>query len=138
MSDKESSRSEERVSKQAVALGDRLVQTLKELVQIPSENMPPAGAELGCQQYVHERLVSLGLKAEMYEINSVPGLADHPAFRHKRDYTNRPNVAAVWPGAGGGKSLLLSGHIDTVPRGSAKWNYDPFGATIEGNRLYGL
>ncbi len=138
MSDKKSSRGEERVYKQVVALSDRLVQTIKELVQIPSENTPPVGAELGCQQYVHERLASLGLKAEMYDIGSVPGLTEHPAFRHAREYTNRPNVAAVWQGAGGGRSLLLSGHIDTVPRGSAKWNYDPFGATIEGNRLYGL
>ncbi len=138
MSSQETSRREERVAKTVGALGSRLVQTIKELVQIPSENTPPVGAELGCQQYVHERLVNLGLKAEMYDIRNVPGLADHPAFRHTRDYTNRPNVAAIWPGTGGGRSLLLSGHIDTVPRGSAKWNYDPFGATIEGNRLYGL
>lgn len=34
--------------------------------------------------------------------------------------------------------LLLSGHIDTVPRGSEPWCRDPFGAMIEGNRLYGL
>jgi len=138
MGSQDASRSEGQVAKSVGKLVPRLVQTIKELVQIPSENTPPTGAELGCQQYVHERLVGLGLKAEMYDINNVPGLTDHPAFRHSRDYRNRPNVAAVWPGTGGGRSLLLSGHIDTVPRGSAKWNYDPFGATIEGNRLYGL
>ena len=138
MSTQEASRRDERVAKTVGALAPRLVQTIQELVQIPSENTPPVGAELGCQQYVYERLVNLGLQAEMYDLKNVPGLADHPAFRHTRDYTNRPNVAAIWPGAGGGRSLLLSGHMDTVPRGSAKWNYDPFGATIEGNRLYGL
>jgi acetylornithine deacetylase len=127
-----------RVLQATAALRSRLVQTIAELVQIPSENTPPVGAELGCQQYIHERLRGLGLQAEMYELSSVPGLTEHPAFRHNRDYRQRPNVAAVWPGTGGGKSLLLSGHIDTVPRGSAPWNYDPFGATIEGNRLYGL
>ncbi|HEX4950742.1 MAG TPA: M20/M25/M40 family metallo-hydrolase [Blastocatellia bacterium] len=126
------------VAQATAALRERLVKTIAELVRIPSENTPPVGAELGCQQYVCERLQSLGLHAEMYELSSVPGLTDHPAFRHTRDYTNRPNVAAVWPGTGGGRSLLLSGHIDTVPRGSAEWSYDPFGATIEGNRLYGL
>jgi acetylornithine deacetylase len=128
----------ELVSQQTAALRERLVTTITELVQIPSENTPPVGAELGCQQYVYERLRGLGLQAELYDLNSVPGLREHPAFRHTRDYKNRPNVAAVWPGTGGGKSLLLSGHMDTVPRGSAHWNYDPFGATIEGNRLYGL
>jgi acetylornithine deacetylase len=141
MSAQEALRSElrdERLSKATAALRPRLVQTIAELVQIPSENTPPVGAELGCQQYVHERLKSLGLRSEMYDIRGVPGLSEHPAFRHARDYADRPNVAAVWPGRGGGKSLLLSGHIDTVPRGTAKWNYDPFGAKIEGNRLYGL
>jgi len=32
---------------------------------------------------------------------------------------------------------LLSGHIDTVPRGTQPWTRDPFGGEIEGNRLYG-
>lgn len=117
---------------------NRLVQTIRELVQIPSENTPPAGAELECQRYVYERLAWLGLKAQMYDVQGVAGLAEHPLFRSGRDYTNRPNVAAVWPGSGGGKSLLLSGHIDTVPRGSEPWSRDPFGAVVEGNRLYGL
>src|SRR5215475_10578172 len=130
--------SEDRVSKIASALRERLVRTITELVQIPSENTPPTGAELGCQQYVHERLSALGMKSEMYDIRDVPGLGEHPAFRHKRDYANRPNVAALWQGSGGGRSLLLSGHIDTVPRGSARWSRDPFGAAVEGNHLYGL
>ena len=141
MNTKESSRGgtlEDRVSKTAGALRERLVRTLAELVRIPSENTPPTGTELGCQQYVHERLSALGLKSEMYDIRDVTGLVEHPVFRHKRDYTDRPNVAAIWQGSGGGRSLLLSGHIDTVPRGSARWSRDPFGAAIEGNRLYGL
>ena len=129
---------EDRVSKTARGLRERLVKTIAELVQIPSENTPPIGDELGCQQYVHERLNALGMKSEIYDIRGVPGLTEHPAFRHKRDYADRPNVVARWQGSGGGRSLLLSGHIDTVPRGSARWSRDPFGAAIEGNRLYGL
>jgi acetylornithine deacetylase len=33
--------------------------------------------------------------------------------------------------------LLLSGHIDTVPRGSQRWNRDAFGAEVQDNRLFG-
>jgi acetylornithine deacetylase len=33
--------------------------------------------------------------------------------------------------------LVLSGHIDTVPRGAAHWTRQPFGGEVEGNRLYG-
>jgi acetylornithine deacetylase len=129
---------EKRVVAAAQRLRGRLVQTISEMVRIPSENSPPAGSELECQRYVHARLAALEFQSELYELTSVPGLTQHPAFRHDRDYTNRPNVAAIWRGSGGGKSLLLSGHIDTVPRGSEPWARDPFGAEIEGNLLYGL
>jgi acetylornithine deacetylase len=129
---------EKRVIAAARKLRGRLVQTISEMVQIPSENSPPAGSELACQQYVNALLEGLGFQSELYELTSVPGLTQHPAFRHDRDYANRPNVAAIWRGSGGGKSLLLSGHIDTVPRGSEPWTRDPFGAEIEGNLLYGL
>ena len=94
---------EDRVSKTARGLRERLVMTITELVQIPSENTPPIGDELGCQQYVHERLNALGMKSEMYDIRGVPGLRAHPAFRHRREYANRPNVAAIWQGSGGGQ-----------------------------------
>jgi acetylornithine deacetylase len=46
-------------------------------------------------------------------------------------------VAARLRGAGGGRSLVLSGHIDTVPRGAAPWTRDPFGGEISAGRLYG-
>jgi acetylornithine deacetylase len=120
------------------ALRDRLVQNIVELVRIPSENTPPLGAELECQHHISKCLADLDLKVELYELDQVAGLREHPVFKAGRDYTDRPNLMAVWPGTGGGKSLLLSGHIDTVPRGSERWHRDPFGAEIEGNRLYGL
>ena len=127
-----------RLAGTAAALRDRLVRTLADLVMISSENTPPTGLELECQQYISHRLTQLGLKAELYEPHTVPGVTEHPVFLAGRDYSNRPNMIAVWPGTGGGKSLLLSGHVDTVPRGSEPWQRDPFGAVIEGNRLYGL
>lgn len=131
-------RVDQRLAELALAQRARLIQTITELVQIPSENTPPVGAEGDCQRYVFERLKRLGLEAEMYHPLTVNGINEHPEFKSGRDYTDRPNVAAVWPGSGGGRSLLLSGHIDTVPRGSEPWSRDPFSAAVEGNRLYGL
>src|SRR5207237_394650 len=66
-----------------------------------------------------------------------PGLATHPLYWPGRPYTTRPNVAAVRKGTGNGKSLILSGHIDTVPAGSEPWTRNPFSGEIEGNHLYG-
>jgi len=117
---------------------DDLIQTTAALVRIPSENTPPTGGEQDCQKLVFSRLRSLGIPAEMYLIGSVPGLTSHTEFRPGRDYTSRPNIAGVISGSGGGRSLILSGHIDTVPRGSLPWARDPFAAAVESNRLYGL
>ncbi len=55
------------------------------------------------------------------------------------NYRNRPNVVGRLAGSGGhGRSLILNGHTDTVtvePR--SEWQRDPFGAEIEGGRMYG-
>lgn len=129
---------EERLVERARLRQDDLIETTAALVRVSSENTPPTGTEQDCQKVVLARLQSLGIAAEMYLIGSVPGLTSHPEFRSGRDYTNRPNIAGVIPGSGGGRSLVLSGHIDTVPRGYLPWTRDPFGAVVEGDRLYGL
>lgn len=116
---------------------DRLVFILRELVQIPSENTPPWGAEGACQEQIAGLLRELGWNPRLYTLDEVPGLSEHPAFFAGRDYRNRPNLGARLCGSGQGRSLLLSGHIDTVPRGSLPWTRDPFGGAIEGNRLFG-
>jgi acetylornithine deacetylase len=65
------------------------------------------------------------------------GIEEHALYWRGREYTNRPNVGARMPGTGGGRSLVLSGHVDTVPVGAQRWTRDPFGGQVEGNRLYG-
>ena len=115
----------------------RLVEILRELVCLPSENRAPFGDEQACQEYLATQLRGLGLTPRLYLPTEVAGLQDHPLYWPGRDYANRPNLVATCPGRGDGRSLILSGHIDTVPAGSAPWTRDPFGGTIEGNRLYG-
>src|SRR5215472_12401826 len=116
---------------------DRLVEIVSDLVRIPSENTPPTGAELACQNYVAGSLRRLGWTPRMYDLDTVPGLTQHPLFWNGRTYKERPNVGARREGSGGGRSLLLTGHIDTVPRGTQPWTRDAFFPHLEGNRLYG-
>jgi acetylornithine deacetylase len=116
---------------------DRLVGIIRDLVRIPSENTPPTGAELACQNYVVGFLGNLAWQPCVYDLAGVTGLEQHPLYWKGRDYRNRPNVGARRKGSGGGRSLLLSGHIDTVPRGTQPWTRGAFDGSLEGNRLYG-
>ncbi|HYH12024.1 MAG TPA: M20/M25/M40 family metallo-hydrolase, partial [Thermomicrobiales bacterium] len=52
-------------------------------------------------------------------------------------YENRPNLVAHVPGTGGGRSLMLQGHVDVVDPGDpALWSHDPWGER-DGRRVYG-
>ncbi len=116
---------------------DRLIEITQKLVRIPSENTPPEGAEKACQLWLAEQLQAIGLEPDIYFPNEVAGLREHALFWGDREYGNRPNLAAKRKGRNGGRSLLLSGHIDTVPRGTQPWTRNPFSGDVEGNRLYG-
>lgn len=50
---------------------------------------------------------------------------------------NRSNLVARLGGKSGLLPLAFTGHVDTVPLGAKPWRKDPFGAAIEGDRLYG-
>ncbi|MDH3738704.1 MAG: M20/M25/M40 family metallo-hydrolase, partial [Alphaproteobacteria bacterium] len=70
-------------------------------------------------------------------------LPTHEALRQSGlqdvlNYRDRPNVVATFRGAGGGRSLILNGHIDTVTiEPTGEWTRDPFGAEIENGLMYG-
>jgi len=52
-------------------------------------------------------------------------------------YEGRPNLVARIPGSGGGRSLMLQGHVDVVDPGDpALWTHDPWGERV-GGRIYG-
>ncbi len=52
--------------------------------------------------------------------------------------SDRPNLVSTIDFGPGGSHLILCGHLDTKPVGGAQWTVDPFGADIDGDRLYGL
>lgn len=107
------------------------------LVRIPSENHPPTGNEGKCQEFIASWLASAGIPARLLLLGDVAELMSHSAFLPGRDYTERPNVLARLEGKGSGRSLLLSGHVDTMGTGDDPWTYPPFGGDIQNGRLYG-
>jgi acetylornithine deacetylase len=117
---------------------DAIIELQQDLVRFDSVNMPPWGKEGPCQAFVAKRMRSLGLDVDIFAPDSLPGIQQHPAWLHGRDYSDRPNVVGTLTGSGGGPSLHLSAHADVVPIGDrSQWITDPFGGQIIDGKIYG-
>lgn len=121
---------------------EELITLTANLVSIATENTPPGGGEIAGQKFIQNWLEGIGIDSELIELVDVKGLSKHRLFYEsqgyeRRDYSGRPNLAARMKGAGGGKTLILSGHIDTMPAGKTHWKHDPFGGEIADGKLYG-
>ena len=117
---------------------DEIVRMTQELIQIPSENRPPHGYEKECQEHLARKFSEVGMDVDMFLPTDVEVLTGHPGFLRGRDYTGRPNVVGVVKGEGGGRSLILSGHIDTSPKEPMPWGvHGPFSGDVEDGRIYG-
>lgn len=116
---------------------EQLLRTLEDLIRIPSENRSPEGEEAACQQYLVDRLRAGGYQYDLYSLDEVAALRGHTLSTPNREYPGRPNLSTVRRGDGGGRSLILSGHIDTVPRGTLPWTRKAFEPVREGDRVYG-
>jgi acetylornithine deacetylase len=112
----------------------RGVRILQQLVQEGSTR----GNESSAQAVIIEKCRKLGLTLDIWEIGK-DALIKHPAFSSDRkDFSGNPNVVATLKGTGGGRSLILNGHIDVVPEGDRNdWEDDPFSGRIEDGKLYG-
>ncbi|WP_201713223.1 peptidase [Rossellomorea arthrocnemi] len=112
----------------------RTIKLLQRLVQEDSvrEN------ESKAQAIIIEKCRKLGMELDIWEINEID-IENHPFYRcDRKNFKGNPNVVGVLRGTGGGKSLLLNGHIDVVPEGDRKdWLHDPYSGVIEGGKLYG-
>ena len=110
-----------------------LVALVGDLVRLPS----PLGQEAAAQAYVAAYLRDAGLAVQSWDLDdalrTLPEGGDSGV-----PFVGRPNVAGVLAGAGGGRSLILNGHIDVVsPEPLEAWTHDPWAATIADGRMYG-
>jgi len=104
------------MSRAATSLSDLIC----ELVAIESVNpdlVPSGSGETAIAQYVASWMSAAGLDVEIVE--PVPG---------------RPSVVGVLRGTGGGRSLMLNAHMDTVGAGGMP---DAFSPRVEEERIYG-
>ncbi len=113
---------------------DRAVHRLQRLVQAEAV----VGNEAGAQVIVAEALKAAGARVDVFEVDP-DMLGSHPGWGPTdADYRGRPNVVGVLAGTGGGRSLILNAHIDSVVPGAPElWDRDPWSAVISDGRLYG-
>lgn len=136
----EMTRVEERVLERVRAGRDELVGLLGELIacdttaRVPGD---PARDEARLQEILALHLRALGADVEVWEPEPfVPG--ESPVIPYELDFDGRPQLVARLAGAGGGRSLLLNGHIDAVPYGDlARWDSHPLAAEVRDGFLYG-
>jgi acetylornithine deacetylase len=105
-----------------ITINRQYLQTLlNELIQIESVNPDLAkkgDGEREIAQYIGSYLEALGLGVRYQEVEK-----------------NRINVIGVYRGSGGGKSIMLNGHTDTV--GVDRMEIEPFVPEYKEGRVYG-
>lgn len=136
----ERSRIEERVLARVRDGREELVGLLSELVACDTTSRggdEPARDEEKLQAILAGRLRTLGAEVRVWEPEPIePG--ETPACPVHLDFRGRPQLVARMAGAGGGRSLLLNGHIDAVPYGDLdRWQSHPLKAEVRDGRLYG-
>ena len=102
---------------------DEVVETLRDLIRIPSVNPPPEGGdgELRAARYIASVLTDAGLQPEVVE-----------------PFPGRGSVHARLHGDGtGGEPFLLLSHLDVVPAPPAAWTHDPFDGDVTDGYIYG-
>jgi acetylornithine deacetylase len=120
-------------------LASDIVELTRALVRIPTETCPPHGNEGPGQRYLDAYLrEQLSWETDVFLPTDVRGIEQHPGWWPGLDYTDRPNVVALRKGTGGGRSVILNGHIDVVAAGNpALWRHEPYSGVIEDGRIYG-
>jgi len=128
-----------RVLEKVDSLRNEVIEFLRQMVQIPSLSGTPEEGRV--QRLVAEKLEGIeGMEIDVWEPRA-EDLERYPLYPIRLgswSYENRPNVVGILKGAKSGKSLILNGHVDVVSSEPASaWTHDPWGAEIEGGKLYG-
>ena len=95
-----------------------MTRLLQELIRLDTVN--PPGNETQAAELLRDYLAESGVESELYA--KVP---------------ERANLVARLPGSGGGSSLLLLSHTDTVVADAAEWQVDPWSGEVREGEIWG-
>ncbi len=123
------------VLKQVELITDEAVKGLQDILRIDSTT----GQENEAQDHIEKLLKEVGMDVDKW-CDTDEDLKNHPGYFGcgAKDLGDRPNVVGTAKGSGEGRSLILNGHIDTVPAGDlSQWRHGPFLGDIEDGLIYG-
>ncbi|MHA1345750.1 MAG: M20 family metallopeptidase [Candidatus Heimdallarchaeaceae archaeon] len=94
-----------------------VIPILKELIKLKTEN--PLGLTIKAVKYLVKELKKCGIPSEIQEYSE-----------------GKANIIAKY--GAGERSIILTGHLDTVPVGDEnKWKFPPFGSVEDNGKIYG-
>jgi acetylornithine deacetylase len=94
--------------------------------------------ERALQEHLAALLRGHGAEVELH-VPDASALRPHPMVPDDLEFDGRPQLVARFRGRGGGRTLLLNGHVDVVdaePR-DAWTQREPFAAEVRDGKLYG-
>jgi acetylornithine deacetylase/succinyl-diaminopimelate desuccinylase-like protein len=94
------------------------VELLRQLIRFDTTN--PPGNEAECVEFLRRLLDDAGVETEVY--------AREPG---------RSNLVARLAGKGGGRPLLLQGHVDVVTTAGQRWRHPPFDGELVDGYVWG-
>lgn len=110
-----------------------IVRSTQELVRIPSWG----GRETAAQDLMARLLTAAGLEVDRWDID-LRTLSRHPAYSFEVERDSAVGVVGTLRGSGGGRALILNGHVDVVPPGDpALWKHPPFEGVVDHGHVWG-
>lgn len=119
---------------------ERYLEFLKDLIKADSTDIQHGfyGNEINAQRVVIDRLKAMGMEVDVFEPDDKELCQAFEEANPGHDYRERPDVVGVLKGSGGGKSLILNGHIDTMPFDHLdEWITHPLEPRVMEGKLYG-
>ena len=99
---------------------DFLIKLTSEMVRFNTAN-PPGGNTFEAQNWFAGVLRETGFTTELFDV-----------------YPHEPDLVGVMKGTGGGRSIILNGHMDVAEvRPDENWTHPPFEPLVRDGRIYG-